>query len=135
MISSSQFQALLEAATAQTEPQRLLFVFAAAELPDNPTPAQRERFLAGKGGALAPLMCVDKSPSELRDFDALVEESRHAGPPWQVVFAAALAGHNGRPPSNEEIGTALKSMVDAVHRGGVGRFAAFAYDGEPLRFD
>src|SRR3569833_112375 len=98
MDQASHFQQLLQAAAAQPEPQRLLFVFAGAELPDHPTPAQRERFTAGRGGALAPQMCVDKAPGDLADFDALVAESRLAGPPWQVVFAAALSGAEGRPP-------------------------------------
>lgn len=47
----SSFDDLLHAARAQPEPQRLLFVFAAAELPDDATPAQRARFAAGQGGA------------------------------------------------------------------------------------
>jgi hypothetical protein len=94
MTQSSHFQQLLDAAAAQPDPQRLLFVFAAAELPDGATPAQRERFLAGEGGALAPLMCVDKAPGDLADFGALLAESRRAGPPWQVAFAAR---HPGRP--------------------------------------
>ena len=37
----------------------------AVELPDDATPAQRARFEAGQGGALVPLMCVDKTPQEL----------------------------------------------------------------------
>jgi hypothetical protein len=94
----SHFQQLLQEAAAQTEPQRLLFVFAAAELPKGATLAQRERYLAGEGGALAPLMCVDKAPVELEDFADLLEESRHAGPPWQVVFAASLSGRRWLRP-------------------------------------
>ena len=47
MTQGSHFQVLLRAAADQAEPQRLLFVFAGAELPDRPTPAQRERFLTG----------------------------------------------------------------------------------------
>ena len=59
------FDDLLHAASAQPEPQRLLFVFAGVELPDDATPAQRERFAAGQGGALVPMMCVDKRPEEI----------------------------------------------------------------------
>ena len=40
----STFQDLLDAAHRQPEPQRLLFVFARAELPERATAAQRERF-------------------------------------------------------------------------------------------
>ena len=61
----SSFDDLLQAARMQPEPQRLLFVFAAVELPDDATPAQRARFEAGQGGALVPLMCVDKRPEEI----------------------------------------------------------------------
>lgn len=84
------FDDLLQAARAQPRPQRLLFVFAAAVLPDAATPAQRAAFAAGEGGALEPLMCVDKSPDELDGFGTLLEESRQFGRDWQFVFAAAM---------------------------------------------
>ena len=63
-----------------------------AELPEDSTPEQRRRFAAGAGGALVPLMCVDKTPDELTTFAALVEESRRSGPEWAIVFVAGLAG-------------------------------------------
>ena len=72
----SSFDDLLRAAREEAEPQRLLFVFANAMLPDDSTPEQRLRFETGQGGALAPLMSVDKIPGELTSFAALVEESR-----------------------------------------------------------
>ncbi|KQY26478.1 ribonucleotide reductase subunit alpha [Caulobacter sp. Root1455] len=133
MTEDSHFQQLLSTAAAQAQPHRLLFVFAAAELPDHPTPAQREAFLAGRGGALAPLMCVDKGAGELADFAGLAAESKTAGPPWQVVFAAALPGRDGLAPSKAEIDAAIKTMVEAVRLGGVDKYAAFDQDGEPLR--
>ncbi len=40
------FQSLLDAARQQPEPQRLLLVFARAELPDGATAAERARFEA-----------------------------------------------------------------------------------------
>ena len=99
----SSFDDLLQAARMQPEPQRLLFVFAAVELPDDATPAQRARLEAGQGGALVPLMCVDKTPQELPSFSALVEEARQFTAPghdWAMVFVAASAhgpssGHAG----------------------------------------
>jgi hypothetical protein len=133
MTQSSHFQQLLRAAADQPQPQRLLFVFAGAELPDHPTDEQRERFLAGRGGALAPLMCVDKAPADLDTFDTLVAESRHAGPPWQVVFAAGLSGFDGRPPTQSQIDPALEKMVNAVRLGAVGAFAAYDASGEPIQ--
>ena len=76
----SSFDDLLRAARQQPEPQRLLFVFAQAVLPDDSTPEQRAGFEAGQGGALTPLMSVDKTPEELGTFAALVEESRQFAP-------------------------------------------------------
>ncbi len=86
------FDDLLKAARAQPEPQCLLFVFAGAELSEHASAEQRARFDAGEGGELAPLMCVDKVAGELAGFDALVAEAASAGPPWHIVFTAALSG-------------------------------------------
>ena len=126
------FRQLLAAAAAQPEPQRLLFVFAAAELPDNATPEQRARFQSGRGGALAPLMCVDKAPRDVPDFAALVSEAERAGPPWNVVFAASLSGQAGRPPDKARIDLALETMVVAVRDGRIDGFAAYGPEGEFL---
>jgi hypothetical protein len=134
MTSPTHFEQLLQAAAAQPEPQRLLFVFAAAELPDDATPAQREGFAAGRGGALVPLACVDKDPGELARFEALVAESRQASPPWQVVFIAGLAGEQGRPPSAQRIDSALQAMVDNLRQGRFAGYLALDPDGEPLTF-
>ena len=96
------FDDLVRAARAQPEPQRLLFVFAKAELPADSTPQQRADFLAGQGGTLMPLMSVDKTPEELGTFAALVEESHPFGRDWAVVFVAGLAGRAGRAPTSTE---------------------------------
>ena len=96
----SSFDDLLRAAREQSEPQRLLFVFANAVLPDDSTPEQRARFEAGQGGALAPLMSVDKTPEALGTLAELVEESRQFGHDWAIVFAASLSGRGGRAPTS-----------------------------------
>jgi hypothetical protein len=128
------FQQLLQAALAQPEPQRLLFVFAAAELPDDASPEQRRRFAAGEGGALVPLACVDKDPTDLTSWEALVAESRLASPPWQVVFIAGLAGQAGRVPSTQAIDSALQAMVQNVRQGHFAGYLALDPDGAPLAF-
>ncbi|MBF0666138.1 MAG: ribonucleotide reductase subunit alpha [Brevundimonas sp.] len=135
MSSSSHFRQLLDAAAAQPDPCRLLFVFAVAELPGDATPAEREQFLAGRGGTLAPVMCVDKAPGELADFAALAAESRQTGAAWTMVFAAGLGGRNGQPPASSEIDAALQLMVEAVRDGGFARFAAYDGEGDPVVFD
>jgi hypothetical protein len=134
MDKTSHFDRLLQAAAAQPDPQRLLFVFATAELPEQATPAQRERFAAGGGGTLTPLMCVEKSLDELAGFEELVAESREVGPPWHVVFAAGLSGHNGQPPSGDEVKHALQTMVERVRSGMIESFLALDPSGEALRF-
>ena len=130
----SQFEQLLQAAAAQLEPQRLLFVFATAELPDDATPAQRLRFEAGEGGTLTPVTCVDKGLDELTSFDALVAESRAAGVAWQVVFAAGLSGRHGQPPGPDQVGQALEAMVERVRGGRLDSFLTLGPSGEVVQF-
>lgn len=134
MSTKSHFQQLLHSATLQAQPQRLLFVFATAGLPQDATPQQRARFEAGAGGELSPLMCVDKAPHELADFEDLVAESREAGPPWQVVFAAGLSGSGGLPPSDDMVNHALQTMVDFIDNGRFDGLLALDRSGEVIAF-
>jgi hypothetical protein len=129
----SNFDDLLRAARGQPQPQRLLFVFAGAELPGDSTPEQRARYQAGQGGALAPLMSVDKTPEELDTFAALVEESRQFGHDWAIVFVASLAGRGGRSPSSAEVDRSLERMIASIKAGAVGAFIPFNRQGEPVQ--
>ncbi len=130
----SMFDQFRAAASAEAEPQRMLFVFAAAALPDDATPAQRASFSAGRGGTLTPLTCVDKSPADLAGFEALVAEASEAGPAWDVVFAAGLSGRAGRAPSAEQVERALDTMVGRVRGGTIGNLLALDRTGEALQF-
>jgi hypothetical protein len=132
-VNLSSFDGLLRAAREQPEPQRLLFVFAGAALPDDSTPEQRARFQAGQGGALTPLMSVDKAPEELGTFAALVEESLQFARDWTIVFVAGLSGRDGRAPSSEEADQCLQRMIEFIKTGSIGGFIAFDRQGEPLR--
>lgn len=134
MMHIADFSDFLAAARAQGEPQRLLFLFAVAELPQTHSPGQRKRFDSGRGGALAPVMCVDKDPAGLANFAALAEESRRTGQPWDRVFVAALPGDGGAAPEPPAVERALRGMVDAVHRGAIERYLAFDPQGLPVRF-
>lgn len=134
-VEISSFEDLLRAAHAQPEPQRLLFVFAGAELPEESTAEQRAQFEAGQGGALVPLMSVDKAPHELAGFEALVEESRGFAADWAVVFVAGLGGREGRAPSGDEADHALKRMIESVKQGEFGAFMPFDRQGSPVLFD
>lgn len=123
---------LLSAARSQTEPQRLLFAFARAELPDDAPAAERERFAERRGGALLPVMCVDKTLGELGSFEDLVAESRHTGADWDIVFVSTLSGRDGKAPSTAEAEAPLNMMVTYIHTGQVERFLAFDKHGELL---
>ena len=127
------FEDLLTAARQQPEPQRLLFVFTQAELPEGSTPEQLARFEAGAGGALTPLMCVDKTPDEISSFAALAEESRQFGQQWALVFVSSLSGRGGRAPSSQDADAPLQRMVAAIKAGTLGQFIPFNAQGEPMK--
>ena len=120
---------LISAANAQAEPQRLLFVFARAELPDEATEQQKQRFAAGEGGALAPVMCVDKLPAEQPHFEGLVSESKNTGMDWDIVFVTTMSGRAGIAPGSDEATQALKMMVESVKHGAIGNFLALDRSG------
>ena len=130
----SNFDDLVRVARAQAEPQRLLFVFAGAELPEDCTPEQRTRFEAGDGGALQPLMTVDKNPAEISTFAQLVEESCQHASDWAIVFVAGLSGRDGRAPTSMEADQSLQRMVEAVKTGASGAFMPFDRQGQPVLF-
>ncbi len=129
------FDDLLRSAREQDTPQRLLFVFTAAGVPNDATPDQHARFKAGEGGTLTPLMCVDKTPDELTSFDTLLDESRLLGTAWDIVFVAAMDGSSGREPTSLEAEAPLQRMVEAIKSGRIGGFIPFDAAGLPVQFD
>ena len=129
------FDDLVRAARKQPQPQRLLFVFANAELPDDSTPEQRAGFEAGQGGALTPLMSVDKSPEELGTFAALAEEARGFCADWAIVFVASLSGREGRAPTSNDADRSLQLMIESIKAGSFGAYMPFNANGEPVLFN
>lgn len=122
----SSFDDLLSAARQQPEPQRLLFVFASAELPEDSTPEQAARFETGQGGALVPLMCVDKTPEEVVSFAALADEARQFGQSWALVFVAGLT-------DGLDVEAPLQRMVEDIKGGTLGNYLPFNTSGEAVR--
>ncbi|WP_417567504.1 ribonucleotide reductase subunit alpha [Marinobacter sp.] len=120
MISS--YSDLIQASRSQQEAQRLLFVFCRAELPDDASPEEKAAFERGEGGALTPVICVDKTPGEAPDFEALVEESRTTGQAWDVVFIAAMSGRGGMAPSTDEAQQPMTMMVESIRLGHVSNY-------------
>jgi hypothetical protein len=127
------FDDLLNAARAQAQPQRLLFVFAAIELPDDATPAQRAGFERGEGGALVPKMCVDKSPDELSSFEQLRQEAAGTGQAWGMVFVAAMSGAPGKAPTSADADQPLQGMVEAIREGRIKNFIPFDPQGRAVQ--
>ena len=130
----SSYTDFLDAANSQPQPQRLLFVFAEAELPPQHTESQKQRFQQRQGGVLTPVMCVDKLPAEVASFAGLVEESQRTGQRWDIVFAAALSGRAGVAPGNDAAELPLKKMIEAIQQGSIGGFLAFDRGGELVQF-
>ena len=129
----SSYADLLEAARQQPEPQRLLFVFAQAELPEGYTEAQTQQFQAGTGGVLTPQMCTDKALDELGYFSDLVKESHQMGQDWKIVFVASLPGHAGVMPSTDEAQEHLKTMIHSIQNGAISKYLAFDQDGDLIQ--
>lgn len=127
------FDDLLAAARQQTDPPRLLFAFAVAELPPDADADQRAAFARGEGGALVPAACVDKTLEELSTFTAFAEEAGHLVPDWVIVFAASLAGRMGTAPSAAEADAPLRRMVESIRAGDIDSLLPFNRQGEPVR--
>ncbi|OGB59846.1 MAG: ribonucleotide reductase subunit alpha [Burkholderiales bacterium RIFOXYD12_FULL_59_19] len=131
----SNFDDLLQAARQQAQPQRLLMVFACAELPDDCTPEQRREFESGGGGALVPAMCADKTPEEIQSFATLKLESGQFQSQWHVVFVAALSGAINTPPSSSDIEQTLDRMVESIKLGALANMIAFDTSGSAITLE
>ncbi len=130
----SSFADLLAAAVEQPQAQRLLFMFAKAELPSGKTLAQKPVSEHQQGGELRAVMCVDKLPAELSDFPGLVAESKHTGKTWDVVFITSMSGQEGLAPTSDAASRPLDMMVESLRNGNIGNYLAFNQAGELLQF-
>lgn len=123
---------LLSAARQQPDPQRLLFVFAQVELPDDASPEERARFEAGEGGALVPRLCVAKVPEEGMPFADLCNQADGMDAQWSLVVSAAVGGHRGQPPTEQAVDQALETLVGRVQAGALDGLLVFDRKGEAL---
>lgn len=130
MTAITDFASLLAAARSQSAAQRLLFAFCQRRLHDDHNAQEAERFAAGEGGILQPILCVDKTPSQLGDFSALAADADALDARWQLVFVAAVDDGG-----SEAADGPIKRMVQTIQTGGdVARYLAFNRDGQLLRF-
>lgn len=129
------YQDLIQHANQEVEPQRLLFVFTKAELPEEATPKQIEEFARGEGGVLIPSTCVDRLPEEVSEFDILLKESKETGFEWDIVFVAAMSGRGGIAPSTDECLQPLKMMMQQIQMGIISNFLALDRKGEVVQLN
>ncbi len=135
MTEITDYASLLVVGKQQTEPQRFLFVFLKALLPEDHTDEDKAQFQAGNGGELNAVICVDKDLAELTNFTDLVAESKQMEQEWDIVLVACLSGRNSIPPTSEEAEQPLKMMVKVVQDGGdLSKYLAFDKQGEMLNF-
>lgn len=129
-MSIENYADLITTAKNETNPQRLLFVFAKAVLPDDATPEEKAAFEKGEGGALDPILCVDKTPEEAASFATLVAEAETTGHSWDVAFISAMSGHAGQTLNSDECIQPLNMMVEQIRLGKISQFLAISRDGE-----
>lgn len=138
------FDALVQAARMQPEGQRFLMVFVKTILPEAVNQAQVARFEAGMGGALVPVMYVDKGRYEVTDFDSLAAEAGQSGKTlgkhdvsseWDMVIVGCLGGYGGREPTSAEAEQPLQNLLHAIRAGrSLMHLAAFDRKGHPVSF-
>jgi len=130
LMNISHFDHLVQAAKQQEQPQRLLLVFAHSELPEDCSAEQEAQFLAGSGGALVPLMCVDKSPGEIADFATMKQEAAQFAMRWSLVFASSMPDFD--MPHSQDVEAALQRMVALIKQGDLSNMIAFDQQGDAI---
>ena len=126
---------MLEAARQQLEPQRFLFVFLDAVLPEEHTPEEAFLFSQGQGGQLQPVMNLTKGLDELTTFENLAAEIAQQEQDWLVVLVACVSGEKGKEPTAEEVAGPLQVLEHTIRMGGdISAYTAFDRDGEHIQF-
>ncbi|MBV1920224.1 MAG: hypothetical protein KUG73_06055 [Pseudomonadales bacterium] len=123
----SNFSELLKAAEDQQEPQRLLFLFAKAEK------TKKKKNKSHQKGTITPVMCVDKLPSEITDFDSFVVEADSISKEWDFMLTAGLNGKDGVAPTTEEAEPYLNQMTNQLASGqDISQFVIFDREENPI---
>lgn len=105
------FDEILKAAHNETQPQRLLLLFAKA------SPMKGPQKTSHQSGTIVPVMCVDKLPEEIASFDALLREADSITTQWDFVLVGSISGKDGAPPSSEEADPHLHKMSNDLANG------------------
>ena len=121
------FKELLTMTQEQSNPQRLLLLFAKAEASNTKKSKKHQR------GTISPVMCVDKLPEEISTFATLVKEADAINKDWDFIFIASLSGEEGQAPSTEDAEPFLNKMANDIETGnGMGRYVIFDGDEKPI---
>lgn len=123
----SKFEDLLGYANEQKDAQRLLFLFVKAN------ESRKSRKRDEKSGTLDAVMCVDKLPSEVASFEALVEEADSISKDWDIVLVAGLSGKGDISPTTDEAEPYLNQMANDLKSGqNIARYVVFDRNNQPL---
>ncbi|TAN07546.1 MAG: ribonucleotide reductase subunit alpha [Rhodanobacteraceae bacterium] len=137
------FEDLIRAAREQPVRQRLLLVFVKAVLPGDAKAGQVNRFHAKQGGALVPVMYVDKAEYELSSFEDIVAEAEHTAgalgsgveTDWDLMIVGCLDGHGTAEPTPQEVDASLHDLLRALRLGqSLAHLVAFDRQGHPVEF-
>lgn len=137
------FDDLIRAAREQDVRQRFILVFVRAVLPESPQAHEVAGFRAGQGGALVPVMYVDKGEHELSDFQSLAQEAEHVTQTlvtggdsnWDLVIVGALGGTAVDEPPEADVRKAMHGVLEALRTGdSLSHLIAFDREGHPVRF-
>lgn len=107
---NSNFHKLVQAAKAQPEPQRLLFLLAKSER-SNKAKKSRAR------GTITPIACVDKLPQELSTIKKFASEADRITADWNMILIAGMNGSDGHAPTTEEAEPLLNKMANDLVSG------------------
>jgi|TARA_R110001583_G_scaffold22116_4_gene83199 hypothetical protein len=89
----------------QSEPVKLLFLFAKAEYEASEKGQNK--------GHMTPVMCVDKHPNELTNFTELCGEADNINPEWEFIFATSMLADVPK----DALDDGLKRMAHDIENG------------------
>lgn len=78
-------------------------------------------------------MAVDKFPKDLPGFDALVEESKHTGTHWDMVFVTTQSMPGGVLPDGTQVEQTLTQLIERIRMGAIDSFVIFDRQGRPVQ--
>jgi hypothetical protein len=96
---------LIAMAGYQSEPVKLLFLFAKAEYEQQDSGQNK--------GTMTPVMCVDKYPNDLTNFAELCTEADNINSSWDFIFVTSMLASVDK----EALDEGLKRMARDIENG------------------